>query len=292
MKYIFRYLLSAAFLLITAVVAGQQYFNAVGSQYFRNTYLVNPAFAGAHENAFIYGLHNSSWTGFDGAPKLVQFTVDTRFGAHSGAGVQFLSDKAGVLQRTTLRVSYSYTIETGGEKEFLRLGFSGVGYREQLDNNALTDGGTIDNAVKAFNDRNWNVDADFGVVFQHDRFYASAASSNLRRWLPKIVDDQPIDLPTFHVMTSYKFPLADEYELSPLASARFYTRKQWMLGLGAQFEMKKVFHASLIWQNNSSVVGGLGVLLKDIGELNFMYTTNNKHNAGQQYEVGMGVNIK
>ncbi|RFM28220.1 PorP/SprF family type IX secretion system membrane protein [Deminuibacter soli] len=285
-------LLTGLFLLLAWQQGmAQQYFSNTISSYFRDTYLSNPAFAGTHDKAFLYGLLNRSWIGFDGAPTLITFTGDTRFGAHSAAGVQLSSDKTGQLQRSSLKLSYAYAIPLGGNNEYIRLGFSGTTYHEQLDNSALTDGGVIDPAVKAFNDQSWHFDGDFGAIYENNRFNFSITAFNLSKWFPHLAH-QPTDLQTFQVFTSYKFPVGDDLTLQPLASARFFTNTDWLFTGGGQLSYGKVFHVSAMWQNNKSFIAGASVGLGTFAEVNFFYGSGSRQSYGKQYEIGLGVPIK
>lgn len=288
-KYIsFLLLLSGA--IAMAPAAAQQSYNSPVARFYRNNYLANPAYAGSRENAFFYGLVNHSWLGFDGAPTLTQFTADLPFAEHSGAGIQVSTDKAGVLRRTTAKLSYAYKIQTGGEDEQLKLGFSLAGYRQQLDAASVSSGGVYDPFAKSFNDRGWQVDGDFGAVYQTSNFQFSAAAFNLRQTFRK-EEEKPANLETFNLMTSYAFNAGEKVVLKPLASARFFYKESWILGLGTQFTYDQLFHTSVIWQHTGSFSGTLGLLLRNIGEANFTYVTSNKQNQGQQYEVGLGVGL-
>ncbi|BAV08169.1 hypothetical protein FLA_4202 [Filimonas lacunae] len=266
----------------------QLYYNNQSARFFRNNYLANPAYAGSRNQPFLYALVNRSWIGFDGAPTLIQFAGDLPFGAHSGAGLQVASDKSGMLQRTYAKLSYAYKIKLGGNSEWIKLGFSLTGYRQRLDAAAVSSGGAIDPAAKAFNDQNWHIDGDFGAVYQTEGFQFSATTFNLRKWFPDF-SNQPVDLETLALMTSYTFQTSDNIELKPLLAARFFTKSNWVAAVGGQLSYDHLFHASAIWQNTGSVVGTLGLMVKQLGELNFTYATNNKQGYGQQYEVGLGV---
>ncbi|BAV06155.1 type IX secretion system membrane protein, PorP/SprF family [Filimonas lacunae] len=270
----------------------QLYYNNAVAHYYRNNYLANPAYAGAHDNPFVYALANRSWIGFDGAPTLMQLTGDMGFGKNSAAGLQLTNDKSGVLRRTSAKVSYGYKIKLSG-KEQIRLGFSLATYKQQLDGAAIIDGGAVDNGAKQFNQKGWQVDGDFGAVYELKGFSFSATGFNLRQWFPKVTGND-IDMETMNVMTSYAWKPEgnNEYEIKPLLSGRFFTKRSWILAAGTQFTYDQTFHASAIWQNTGSICGTLGLLLKNFGELNLSYVSNNKQGYGQQYEVGVGIGLK
>lgn len=268
----------------------QQHYNIPVSQYFANRYLANPAFAGSHTSPYVYALANRSWLGFEGAPVLVQFTGDMAFTKHAAGGIQLLSDNANELQRMLARLSYAYTIHTGGEKESLKLGFSLSTYRERITNSEPD--GVIDPSVKALNETSWRFDGDFGAVYSSDHFFASATVFNLNRWYSKLLSKQPVDLETLSIMTGYTFDTDNEISIQPLAAAKFYTRTHWLLRAGGEFNYDKKLQVSLLWQNNQSIYGSIRLPLKETGEVNFSYGSGNKQGYGQLFEVGLGVHLK
>lgn len=272
-------------------VAAQQASNVPVARFYRNNYLANPAYAGSRENAFFYGLVNHSWIGFEGAPTLTQFTADLPFAAHSGAGIQFASDKSGVLKRTLAKLSYAYKIKLGENKHQLKLGFSLTGYRQQLDNAVITSGGLYDPSAKAFNDKGWQMDGDFGAVYQNNGFSFSAAAFNLRKWLNNKENEKATNLETLNLMTSYTFATGEKIAIKPLLSARFFSEESWIFGAGAQAVYSELVHVSAIWQHSGSISSTVGLMLHNIGEANFTYVSNTRQGQGNQYEIGLGVSL-
>ncbi len=268
---------------------GQRYFNNPIAQYFRNDYLWNPSFAGQATRPRIYALMNSSWTGFENAPRLINFSGDLAFGNNSGAGLQLISDKSGVLQRNLGAISYSYKVKFSDE-EFLRLGTSLELYKERLDNNVINASGDVDPVVKEFNSRGWQFDGDFGLAYQNNNFMLGGAVFNLSSKNFKVATS---DLALAQVQTSYKWYFDEENKMSisPLLSYKMYKQHENIFTGAAQFELDKVFHASLYWQSTGNMMGGLGVEIKDWIEANFFYSGKMKYGYNPQYEIGLKVVI-
>lgn len=290
-KIIFYSILLLVNIAFYQSVKAQSYFNNPISQYYQDRFLWNAAYAGANDYAHIYQLLNKSWIGFDGAPTLFMMAADTRFGKNSGVGAQVISDKSGVLQRTTAKLSYSYKVKLD-DKQLLRFGIAASMYRERLDESAyINSNGQADANVKTFNGKGWMADGDAGVVYENERFSFGAAATNLRKIFEK-GNDQQSDLQTFQLNAAYTIQLEGDMHIQPLVSYKhFLNSKDLFLG-GAQFEYEKMFHASLLYQNTGSVQGGIGVPVKEIGEVNFFYGSNNRQGYGQQYEIALGIHIK
>ncbi len=278
----------AVLLSASGIKAQQQSYTPV-SQYFQNGYLWNPAYAGSKEHTSVYALINNSWIGFDGAPVLAMVSVDMPFGNFSGAGFRFISDKSGLLQRTSGNVDYSFTVKMN-EDQRLRLGITGSVYKEQLNTSAYING-VYDPAVASFAQKGWQFESNFGAVYEHKKFSAGVAVYNLIHNLQKGGSGQS-DYAVANFMVSNKFVLANkDMSIKPMVSYRVYSNVEGLLDIGAQFEYDHIFHASLIWRNNSSIGGGLGVILKNVGQLNAYYFSNNKYGYGQQYEIGLGIPV-
>lgn len=283
-------------LLMSCLLAGrslnaQSYFNNPISQYFQNRFLWNAAYAGSNEYAHLYQLMNRSWIGFDGAPTLFMMTGDMHFGENSGAGLQLISDKSGLLRRTTGRVAYSYVVKMD-DKQRLRLGIAASMYRERLDESAyINNQGQVDPNVKTFNDKGWTADGDFGAVYEYDRFSIGVSATNLRKIFSKD-ENRLSDIQLFQINTSYNFALEGDMNLQPLASFKRYSNDDNIFTGGAQFTYEKAFHASLLYQSTGSIQAGVGVPLKEMGEVNFFYGGNNRRGYGKQYEVALSIHFK
>jgi type IX secretion system PorP/SprF family membrane protein len=285
-------LLSLVFTVTGALqqALSQQHYNNPISQYYRNRYLMNPAFAGDHTSPYIYGLVNKSWMGFEGAPTLVQFSGDMHFGKNTGGGIQLLSDKAGQMQRTMAKLSYSYKIKLGGDDELLRLGFSLSTYREQISQQMLQESAD-DPDIKTFNDQGFRFDGDFGAVYKNKNFFFSAELVNLNRWYSDLLKKMPVDLETFSLATSYKYITDEKVTIEPMMAVKFYTRTTCVWKIGAELGYNNQVQASFMLQNNKTVQAGLGMQLQGFGEVNVFYGSANGQGAGQQMELGLGINL-
>ncbi|MFT3824933.1 MAG: PorP/SprF family type IX secretion system membrane protein [Chitinophagaceae bacterium] len=276
-------------LLTTMPVMAQRFFTNPVSQYYRDGFLWNPAQAG-QENTRIYALLNKSWAGFEGAPRQISLAGDMKVNESSGAGIQFVSDKSGILQRNMGSVSYAYGIKFS-EDEQLRMGLSLSFYKERLDNSALTSGGQVDETVKNFNGKGIQFDGDFGVSYEGKQLKFGAAAYNLSNVL-KSSDKRSTDLALAQVQAAYRFECEEKMTLQPMVAYKMFYKQDNIFTAGMQYEYENVFHASVYWQSTGSAMGGVGVMLKEYGELNFFYSGANKFGYNKQYEVGLKVKLK
>lgn len=284
-------LLVAASVATSLPAAGQRYFNNPISQYYRDGYLWNPALAG-NEGTRIYGLLNRSWIGFEGAPKQINIAGDMKLGESSGVGIQLISDKSGVFQRYMGAVSYAF-IARLSETNKLRLGGDLSFYKERLDNSALTADGQVDLSGKSFNDKSMELNGDLGAVFEGTNLSVGVTAYNLRSYLEN-GDKRSADIAIGQALAAYKFTCGGEEKitLQPLMAYKMYYKHTDVLTAAMQLEYQDVFHAGIYWQSTGNAMGGVGLMLKEMGEINFFYSGKNKQGYNQQYEVGLKLKIK
>lgn len=269
----------------------QHTFNNSVSQYFRDGYLWNPALAG-RVGTRIYGLFNSSWSGFDGAAQLIGLSADMDLGRNMGAGVRLSSYSSGIFKRYSGALSYAYEIKLKANSS-LRLGGDLSFYKGHLDSkDMVSDGGQVDPAAASFNEKGIRFNGDLGAYYSINGFSIGATGYNLGAYF-KSGDERASDLELAEVLSSYRFTLTNErLSLSPLAAYKVFTESDNIFVGGLQFEYDRIFHTSLYWQSTGSVMGGLGVILKEVAEINFFYTSKNKYGYRDQYEVGLKYMIK
>lgn len=111
MKKIFYFLFLSIF--ITLAAFGQQ---DPQFSFNRETQLmVNPGFAGSNDAITGLILNRYQWSGFEGAPKTLLFSVETTaniFGGTSGVGLNIISDELGYEKNVLVNLNYAYHTTT------------------------------------------------------------------------------------------------------------------------------------------------------------------------------------
>lgn len=80
------------------------------SQYMYNTMTFNPGYTGSREVLSAMGLYRTQWVGLDGAPKTMNFSVQSPISDHSALGLNVVSDQIGPTKNTGVMANYAYTI--------------------------------------------------------------------------------------------------------------------------------------------------------------------------------------
>lgn len=286
-----RYLTCVAIvLLITSTGYAQLHYNTTASQYFRNRYLLNPAYAGSDSSLRIYGLINRSWIGFDGAPTTFQLSADKPIGNNGGAGLQVATNEAGILRRTQVSLSYSYKIPLTGVAEYFRMGMSVSGYWQQLKQSVVAEEPN-DPVIQAFNEKGMRFEGDFGAYYHHRKYFISASMFNLGKWFSDLPDILPVDLETLRLTAGYTFTPDESFTIQPLVAAQFYTKTPWLFRVGAEGTYNDRVFASVFWLNNKTIQAGCGLKISEGCEVNLFYGSSNPQRVGEQLEVGLGLSL-
>lgn len=81
------------------------------TQYMYNTMTFNPGYTGSREVISVMGLYRTQWVGLEGAPKTMNFSIQSPLGTHaSGIGLNVVSEEIGPVKNTGAMLNYAYTI--------------------------------------------------------------------------------------------------------------------------------------------------------------------------------------
>lgn len=181
----------------------------LGSQYFQNQYLGNPAFAGIDSGLHLNGAFKRQFRNDPGVPVTMSFTADYFVGNRVGAGLNVYRDEAGLLSRTRVALTYAYHLPltlTGSQQ--LHFGLSlGIRY-DRLDAKNVN-GDPNDPSIGLFNRRDNYFDGDFGVAYTDDHLNLQVALPNMVGYFRKDNKDV-INSATFYAAASYRFDIGEE----------------------------------------------------------------------------------
>jgi type IX secretion system PorP/SprF family membrane protein len=113
---LFILMLSGCATLLTFKVAAQQI--PMGSQYYMNPFIINPAFTGTSGEVNAFLMHRSQFSGIAGAPQTSYLTIDGPINVDGvGLGLNAFSDVTSILSRTGVMGSYSYTLKINADNQ-------------------------------------------------------------------------------------------------------------------------------------------------------------------------------
>ncbi|MBO9674215.1 MAG: PorP/SprF family type IX secretion system membrane protein [Sphingobacteriaceae bacterium] len=293
---ILRNIITMVSLLVYTSVYGQ--INPLGSMYFQNQYLMNPAMVGTSERLSITGALKAQWTAIEGAPVMESITVNYSGPKKKvGLGLNFYDEKAGFLKRTSIKGTYAYHIGLGKlGRHFIDLGLSAGITDESIDFNKFT-GDLDDVTIYNFNNRKNNFDGDFGFACRINRLTIQGSLPNLKRFLKRDLLRNVTDRNLFFSSASYEFRLNSLAisTIEPIFVYRAVQNYKDIMDFGANIKLsnnKLVFSA--IYHSSNSVAIGVGTIYQDKLSILCIYTTNTaalgSHSNGE-FEIALKLKI-
>jgi type IX secretion system PorP/SprF family membrane protein len=283
-------------LLVFAGKASAQ-LTPLGSQYFLNPYLGNPAFAGVDPGFTGNLAYRSQFNKVEGSPVTQALTAAYGFNNRVGVGLNAYNDKAGLLKRTRVVATYAYHLPLGDKDQKLHFGLS-LGINNERLNQQDVIGDTDDPVIVQLNDRPLRVDGDLGLAYTDKQLTVQAAIPNLRNFLKKD-NINTADWTTFYTAISYKFIFGGDDQsttLEPLAAFRGIKSHGDILDLGANLAiLDDQLYVSCLYHTSKSATLGFGVNLKKYDTtVLFQYEANTAGMANYSnniFQVGLRLKL-
>lgn len=272
--------------------------NPMGSMYYQNQYLSNPAMAGLERGWEAAAAYKAQWTSVDGAPAMQSVTA--AYGTENnkvGVGFSFYNDNVGVIQRTSFKGTYAYHLPLNNGNNYLDFGLSAGIMNEWIDFSKIR-GDQSDMSLLNFNQRRLYFDGDFGMAFRTQHFTIQGAILNLKRFLDRDFERTVVDRSSYFAAASYKFINNDKLFslIEPKVTYRGMVNYRDIvdLGLNAQMWTNKLLLTG-IYHTSDSFSFGVGTTYQNRLSILAMYTTNTsavQSYANGEFELGLKYNFR
>lgn len=258
--------------LLTAQISSAQ-LNPLTAQYYNNTYLGNPAFAGYEKGLAINLSYRKQWGNIPGSPVIQNLTADYSKNK-VGLGLNVNFDKAGLQRQSRVVGTYAYHVPLNEDKT-LHFGVSMGFLNQRLANNDIV-GESNDPLATSYNERQTYLDGDFGIGYTAKKFRIEASLPNLKTFF-KREEIKLADASTFYSAISYKLILDQGEEgitLEPKLVYRGFKEvgNIWDLGTELALVNKKIMITG-IYHSTKSTSFGLGFDYNGKYVINGFYTT-------------------
>ena len=271
-------LFTALLLLMATSLFAQQ--DPLYSQYMFNKLALNPGYTGSRELLTADLLYRNQWVNIPGAPRTISASLHSPLNnPHLALGAYVYNDKIGPLDLTGALASFAYRVVfPKGKLSFgLQAGFKNNG----IVINDLKSYDQQDPIMYANIEKKVVPDANFGVYYYSDRFYAGLSSLHLLQNQSTIVYDSAGNsqftklLSHFYGMTGAAFPLGENVVFRPSLLAKFVQNAPPQLDLNASF-----LFANTLW---------LGVSYRTEQAISFITEINIAQNfrVGYSYDIWM-----
>ncbi|WP_443937124.1 PorP/SprF family type IX secretion system membrane protein [Pedobacter sp. MW01-1-1] len=272
--------------------------NPMGSIYYQNQYLANPAMAGIEKGFELNAGYKAQWTAIEGAPTMQ--SVTGTYGSNSGKvglGLAFYNENAGVIQRTSFKGTYAYHLPLNNDDSFLDFGLSAGFMNEWIDFGKVS-GNQSDLSLANFNQRKAYFDGDFGFAFRNRRLNIQGSLPNLKSLFDRDFSRNVVDRSLYFAAVGYKFfnPSGVLSLVEPKVAYRGVQNYKDIVdvGVNAQFWGNKLF-LNTIYHSTNSVSVGVGTTYQNRLNILAMYTSNTsdlQNYSNGEFEVSLKYNFR
>lgn len=285
-------------LLVIIGKTGYSQLNPMGSTYFQNPYLLNPAMAGVEEGWELNGSYKAQWTAINGAPAMEAITA--AYGTRNkkvGLGLNFFNDRAGVIARTSFKATYAYHLQLNKETSYIDFGLSAGVMDEWVDFNKVV-GDISDRSLYNFNQRSVYFDGDFGIAFRNKNLTVQGSLPNLKRFLDRDEQRSVADRFLYMGAVGYKFLNENSVlnSVEPMVMYRGVENYKDILdaGVNLQFFGKNLLMSG-VYHSTNSVTVGAGTTYKNKLTILTQYTTNTsdlQNYSNGEVEISLKYNFR
>ena len=233
---------------------GQQ--DAEYTQYMFNSLVLNPAYTGSRGVISTNALYRNQWTGIDGAPETVSFSIHGPLrDSNSALGLWIENDEIGAHKQLRLYGSYAYHIpmDNGAKLSLgLQAGIRNFSF-DIAGNGSLLGDQQFVQVANAGNQLLPNIGA--GAWYYTKTFYAGISAPHLLQ--SYIYEDGGTDfyreINHYFLTAGVVLPLTDNVKFKPTALLKIVKNAPVELDLTAHFLINEMLWLGAAWRSNDSI---------------------------------------
>ncbi len=278
-------------------VTAKAQLSPLGTMYFQNRYVNNPAYAGIEAGLQLDAGIKIQDNKMPGSPKTQFITGSYALGERAGLGLNINAEQIGLVKKLSTMVSYAYHLPLNAQDDKLSFGFS-LGFTDQMISYNEINGQVNDIAISNFNERETYVDGDFGVLYQVSKFNIEASLPNLSNFFrERYRNNNVADLARYYAAASYQFNLSSDPNgpvLEPRLAYRAVKGYKDMFDIGTNVQFNQKLNFFVLYHSSQSATVGIGAQAIDNLHLNFIYTSATAVLAGQtsgSFEVNLRLRL-
>ncbi|SEO62620.1 type IX secretion system membrane protein, PorP/SprF family [Flavobacterium sp. CF108] len=234
------------------------------SQYMYNTMTFNPGYTGSREVISALGLYRTQWVGLEGAPKTMNFSIQSPLGTHAnGIGLNVVSDQIGPVKNTGAMASFAYTILGSTDVKY-SFGVSGGFDNFSVDYNKVNrermDDPYMVGTVSQFSP---NVGAGFYV--HADSWYVGISSPKLLKtsYYDDVKETTYSTKSHFYLLGGYVFDLNPYLKFKPAVLTKYVSGAPLAVDVSANFMFNDKFTLGAAYRWDAAVSALAGFQITD-----------------------------
>ncbi|MGZ3862874.1 MAG: PorP/SprF family type IX secretion system membrane protein [Bacteroidia bacterium] len=168
------------FVIISLLAAAASFaqHNAMFSQYMFNGLLINPAYAGSNDVLNATAIDRIQWTGFDGAPKTLSFSLHSPLkNKKVNLGISFINDQIGITTQNKINAVYAYRLFFG--KSSLAFGLQGGVNMSRSNWNKIQTTTSGDQTFTGGYVQQNIAETGFGIYYKSPKIFAGISAPDL-----------------------------------------------------------------------------------------------------------------
>jgi type IX secretion system PorP/SprF family membrane protein len=249
--------------------------NPSPSQYFYSKMFQNVAATSLDTGVRIDASYRSMLpNSFVGSPVNTMFSLQTSTSQHSGLGVQFQGERAGLIARNRVMGSYAVDLSKGKTRFRLGVGLGALMSRIVSGTAVPILGDANDPMIAAFNKGKTRIDGSVGLLLESNDWEIMTTVPSLGS-IQEFKDYDGIDYSVMNSMISKKFKLSGDGDtyLKPMVGHRLLQGTEDVFDIGSMMSYRNMLNFMLLYHTNNELAMGVGIPLKNKLMLNFTYNT-------------------
>jgi len=240
-------------ILCSSLIAKAQQESQYTLNQFNSNLEINPAYAGANDNASVSLRYRKQWVGFDGSPSTAGFNAESKIiQKRLALGLTVISDRLGITQSTSGDLSLASHVQIS-EKVTISVGFKAGVYSLSSDFSKLSN---VDMTDPLYVTNNRTIPyLGFGALLYTRKMYIGFSAPRVVS-LENIAPQYKITKPHYYLYGGYRVALNSDIELRPALLGKYV--------IAAPFEVDIAMDA---WYKNTF---GIGVSYRTSDAVNFM----------------------
>ncbi|MFH0896345.1 MAG: type IX secretion system membrane protein PorP/SprF [Bacteroidota bacterium] len=246
-------------LLLTAgIIRAQQL--PLSTQFEENRNLLNPASCGIKTGLLQAGaLYRYQWLNMDNAPRTAGFNATMNFGT-MGAGLVFISDKAGIYDQKLIHGQYAYCIPLNENDLNLSFGISAGAIISGISAADITVYDPSDPLVLNQQLKNTTIpDANVGaMIFKQDKFYAGLSAMHLvEAKLNKNIAGTLAG--HYYMIGGATIPTSETFSIQPSLMMRYVSKAPVLAEIQTRALLKKMYSFGLMYRTCNDLGFNIGL---------------------------------
>lgn len=207
--------------------------------------------------------YRAQWVGFENSPKTAFGLYSHKFNESHGGGINFISDKVGLLNHNYFSLNYAYSVKLK-EETYLSFGINPSFEMSNLDGNELVIINQVDNSINnSAVMKSQLFDLNTTIQFNDNSFYAYATVINLlgsreENNTALSISNLNISHKRHYLVSAGYFFQKSDFAILPMLMLKYSEFSPFQFQGNVKLKYKEIGWLTLGYRSNDAIVFGLG----------------------------------